>query len=116
MCLMLAIYAVWCIYDLSWAPRCLFHAICGYDCPACGTLRAIRRVFAGDLRAAFLYNPYIWIISPYLMAVAVATFARGSAAKSLQPVVCHPAVVCLVGILTLAWWIFRNTPFWLAMS
>ena len=40
-------------------PGCVFHALTGVPCPACGSTRAVLALLTGDLRAAFAFNPLV---------------------------------------------------------
>jgi hypothetical protein len=40
-------------------PPCPFHAFTGWDCPGCGTTRAIAAMLHGDLLRAFSLNPLL---------------------------------------------------------
>jgi hypothetical protein len=38
-------------------PRCLFHTVTGYPCPACGSTRALRQLWQGHVSTALWFNP-----------------------------------------------------------
>ena len=40
-----------------WFPSCPFHAITGWKCPFCGSLRAIHALVHGAPLAALAFNP-----------------------------------------------------------
>lgn len=42
-------------------PVCLFHEFTGFACPGCGATRCVRNLMRGDLTAAFLLNPMVFI-------------------------------------------------------
>jgi len=42
-----------------WFPSCPFHAITGWLCPLCGSLRAIHALLTGSPLAALAFNPLI---------------------------------------------------------
>ena len=56
------------------APGCVFHALTGVPCPACGTTRAVLALARGDLFAALSWNP-----------LAAAALLAGGAACALAP-------------------------------
>lgn len=40
-----------------WFPPCPFHALTGWLCPLCGSLRAVHALLTGALAAALAFNP-----------------------------------------------------------
>jgi hypothetical protein len=42
-----------------WFPSCPFHALTGWLCPLCGSLRAIHALLTGSPLAALAFNPLI---------------------------------------------------------
>lgn len=40
-----------------WFPSCPFHALTGWLCPLCGSLRALHALLLGAPAAAFAFNP-----------------------------------------------------------
>ncbi len=40
-----------------WFPSCPFHALTGWLCPLCGSLRAVHALLTGGLTAALAFNP-----------------------------------------------------------
>ncbi|NLK49903.1 MAG: DUF2752 domain-containing protein [Candidatus Cloacimonetes bacterium] len=67
---------------------CIIKNISGYNCPGCGTTRAVSAVLKGKFAAAYSYNPFIIIIFPLLswlifreLANSIHTIWRWSAEK-----------------------------------
>lgn len=56
----------------SWMPQCPSHWLTGYDCPGCGTLRAVHAILHGDIAAAWHYNAAVFFAVPLAIALAVA--------------------------------------------
>jgi hypothetical protein len=42
-----------------WFPSCPFHALTGWLCPLCGSLRAVHAAFQGAPAAALTFNPLV---------------------------------------------------------
>ena len=42
-----------------WFPSCPFHALTGWLCPLCGSLRAIHALLTGSPLAALAFNPLV---------------------------------------------------------
>jgi hypothetical protein len=48
-------------------PPCPIHALTGWYCPGCGSLRAMHQLLNGHLEAAFAMNPLAIIAFPFLI-------------------------------------------------
>jgi hypothetical protein len=48
-------------------PACPIKHVTGFDCPTCGTQRATHLFLNGEFKAAFLQNPLIFVLSPYIL-------------------------------------------------
>ena len=46
---------------------CIFHKITHLYCPGCGATRMVLSILKLDLYSAFKYNPFLFIISPFLI-------------------------------------------------
>jgi hypothetical protein len=53
-------------------PVCFFKAVTGLPCPACGSTRALGRLFALDLGGAFAMNPLTTVAALVLVPWAIA--------------------------------------------
>ncbi|RQP13973.1 MAG: DUF2752 domain-containing protein [Chryseobacterium sp.] len=51
---------------VSFFPRCPFKTLTGWDCPGCGSQRAVHELLHGNLRNAFRYNPLMVAAVPYV--------------------------------------------------
>ena len=47
-------------------PKCPVYTITGYQCPGCGSQRAFHNLFHGDFYTAFMYNPLMILLIPYI--------------------------------------------------
>ena len=47
-------------------PPCPLHALTGWYCPGCGSLRAIHQLLNGNVAAAFAMNPFALVALPFL--------------------------------------------------
>jgi len=48
-------------------PKCPVYALTGYQCPGCGSQRALHSLFHGNIKAVFTYNAFIIFIIPYTL-------------------------------------------------
>ena len=97
--------ARWAIY-----PVCPFHLLTGWDCPGCGTLRAIHQLAHGNWAAAWRLNPLAVAALPAGLCLSMRELARQAAGKKWPGLVPRPffgwallAIVVLFGIV-------RNLP------
>ena len=80
-------------------PRCSFRALTGFECPGCGTSRALHSLAHGHLIEAFGYNPILFLAIPTIIVLLFSKKARRS--------VTLPVVVLIVILL---YWVIRNLP------
>jgi hypothetical protein len=63
----------------SWVERlpsiCLNHHLFGW-CPGCGSLRALARLFHGDVAGAVRFNANVLLTAPLLAGLAVVRLVR----------------------------------------
>lgn len=93
-------------------PKCPFKMLTGLDCPSCGSQRAFHAVLHGQFEAAFLLNPYIFLVFPYLLLLLYTYLSDSTLAQRISPVIQHRMMLYGYILLYLAWWILRNTPLW----
>ena len=56
------ILAKW--FGVDILPPCLWKAVFGHNCPGCGLTRAMLSLMSLDFKAAFHFNPLIFILLP----------------------------------------------------
>jgi hypothetical protein len=61
------LYAQYNPEDYSFFPQCPVYALTGYQCPGCGSQRAFYHLFHGHIQTAFLYNPLMIALAPYII-------------------------------------------------
>lgn len=88
-------------------PRCLFRQLSGYDCPGCGSQRAIHSLLHGDLAAAWDYNALLLIEIP-LMALLTAAWMLRHRYPAFHHNLNSRAVILLILASIIAWTIIRN--------
>ena len=62
--------------ESKWMPRCFFKVVTGYDCPGCGSQRAIHALLHGDIGAAIGFNGLLVVSLPLILYLAVVTLGR----------------------------------------
>lgn len=108
---LVVIYIIICIFFEDWAPKCIWHLVSGYDCPACGAQRALKYLAEGDFRSGFLMNPYLIAMLPYFVLLFIGE-CGGDKTASLKRVVTDYRVVIVLGVIMIGWTIFRNMTVW----
>lgn len=86
-------------------PPCAFRVVTGLACPGCGLTRAAHAMLHGDVAGAFSLNPWSFVSVPLLAAF----FAAPSLAEPQASHRARRALAWAGAILTLAFWIWRNT-------
>jgi hypothetical protein len=92
-------------------PKCPFHALTGFDCPGCGSQRAIHSLLHGNFAAAIDYNLLLVFAMPVLLThfgyVAYNTITGNTASFKILHMAATPKIVFA---LILLFWILRNVP------
>lgn len=91
------------------APKCPFKWLTGWDCPACGSQRAIHQLLHLRPGTAFSYNPFLVVSLPYVGCMAFLTwFAPKDRFAGLRRVCFNHTVVLTYTAAVTLWWIARN--------
>ena len=89
--------------------KCLLKMITGFDCPFCGAQRAFDALLHGDIFSVWHCNPFLVIISPYLVIVGLNLLKVIPSDCRLMRFLYNRWVILALGVITVGWWIFRNT-------
>ena len=66
-------------FDLCW-----LHALTGLPCPGCGLSRAVAAVSQGELRVALGANPFVLVVWPLFLGLAVLAVMPARWAKRVE--------------------------------
>lgn len=103
-------------------PACPFHALTGWWCPGCGSLRAVHALATGDVATALERNVLLVLAAPVLVLAWAGWLRRTITGRSRHPAsrpaairigpAARWALLATVG----AFWVVRNVPAgsWLA--
>lgn len=83
-------------------------AVTGYDCPFCGFQRSMYALSQGEFKEAFLYNPYIYILSPYIVLLLLCAIGIIPPDSKLCRALYSRTSIVIAAVLTVSWWIIRN--------
>ena len=91
-------------------PPCLFHALTGWHCPGCGSLRALHALLHGDLRAAFGYNPLLLAMSPILLVGGLRESYRIASGEDRRTKIVPAWAIRALLVVIVAFGVLRNLP------
>jgi hypothetical protein len=109
------IAAVYVLYNFNPArsafyPPCPFHALTGFYCPGCGSLRALHHFLHGHLAVAFGLNPLTIVSLPFLGYIFLSYCMTGINGKSPPPVFVPAIFIWMYLGVVLIFWVMRNIP------
>lgn len=91
----------------KWMPKCVFHAITGWECPGCGSQRMIHALLHADLRQAWHYNPFLLCLMPLILFYVALDFFPTKFPRLFR--IMHSTfMIAGLGVATLIWGILRN--------
>ena len=86
---------------------CTFKFLTGYDCPGCGSQRALHALLHGHLLQALRFNPLVFFAVPAaIMYIIVETNRRRM--PRLHATITHQYVTTSILIVVVVFWILRN--------
>jgi hypothetical protein len=92
-------------------PRCLFHALTGWQCPGCGGTRALYQLLHLHVGEALRYNALVTVLAPVALAWFIfwyATVVFRGCSPGLR--ISRPVAVCLY-LVVLFFAVARNGAF-----
>lgn len=90
-------------------PKCPFFLVTGYQCPGCGSQRAIHSLLHVNIGAALRYNAFMVLVLPYLLLGMYLQYFGGKKRNPRLEKFFYgrwSSVILLVVII--AYWILRN--------
>ena len=92
-----------------WMPKCPFHLLTGWNCPACGIQRAVHAMLHGRFMEALSYNYFFVISVPYLLILLVVeVLKRIPTGETFIRAVEHPVIARIYIVLFIVWGVLRN--------
>lgn len=58
-------------FMIDYFPECFYYSLLGVECPTCGATRCVFYFFGGDLKSAFMLNPFIFLVIIYVIVLFV---------------------------------------------
>lgn len=85
------------------APKCPFWLLTGYQCPGCGSQRALHAFMNGHFREGIQYN---YLMVPLLCyAILLLVLPHGS---RLHDRLTSSTACILLAVVIVLWWVLRN--------
>lgn len=103
----LMVYAFFDPAETWWMPKCPVHFLTGFNCPGCGSQRAIHAMLHGDFSGAFRENAILFLVIPFIIVVAFAELQRNRY-PSLYRWVTKWWVVGTLTAIIVVWGVVRN--------
>src|SRR4051794_19308983 len=91
-------------------PPCPFHALTGFDCPGCGTLRALHELSHAHFSRAFGLNPLAVLALPLIAYAGVSTALELAGRHALPAIRAPRRTWWIVPAIVIAFWVLRNLP------
>ncbi|MDO4738230.1 MAG: DUF2752 domain-containing protein [Bacteroidales bacterium] len=93
----------------QWIPKCPLHMLTGWECPVCGTQRALHAMLHGEVRQAFQHNAFFVCSLPYLALLLIAECLKPSGRGTrFIHIIQKPLYLQAFFVLALLWGIIRN--------
>jgi hypothetical protein len=92
-------------------PPCPFHALTGWYCPGCGSLRAIHQLLHGNLSAAFAMNPFAVIALPFLLYGLVSQISLELRGRRIPHFFIPGGWIWTLAVAIVVFGILRNLPY-----
>lgn len=88
-------------------PKCPVLVITGYECPGCGSQRAIHSILTGHLSDAWHYNALMVASIPVIALMLAASATRTRYPRLYNTLNSRTAIISWVTIIV-AWTVWRN--------
>lgn len=104
-----AIIVIYSVFDPSVMPfpRCVFLTLTGWECPGCGSQRALHSLLHLDIVAAWRYNALMVCAIPFVVALVIADSLR-TKYPAIHKVLNSRLIILIALIVILSWWLLRN--------
>lgn len=90
-----------------WLPKCPLHSLTGFDCPGCGTTRALHALLTGHPLEALGHNLFL-PVAILMIAFTATAEAAPERFPRLHGLIFNPVTLYGFAFLTIFWWIARN--------
>lgn len=101
-------------YEVNYLPKCTFYTITGYQCPGCGSQRALHDILNLNFISALKENFLLVISLPYIFFGAFLDLKKKKSAKlkKIQNIFYENNALIVIFFIIIFFWIFRNFKFY----
>ncbi|MDU1889932.1 MAG: DUF2752 domain-containing protein [Dysgonomonas sp.] len=90
-------------------PQCPFHYLTGFDCPGCGSQRAIHHLLHREFKFALYSNPLLVVAIPYIIiGIYMEYFGGKERFPRLRQIAYGKKAAIIILVLILVFWLVRN--------
>lgn len=90
-------------------PKCPFLLVTGYECPGCGSQRAVHSLLHLNIGAALRYNAFMVLALPYIsLGILMEYFGGKKHYPGIQKLFFGRWSAIIVLTVIIAFWILRN--------
>lgn len=91
-------------------PKCPFRVLTGYECPGCGSQRAIHYLLNLEMGRAFHENALLVLSIPYVLLLLLAEFLKSKSSffMSIYKTLFSTKAIWTVFVIIMIWWVARN--------
>ena len=93
-------------------PPCPFRFLTGWQCPGCGSTRALHQILHGHFEAAFMLNPLLTLGIPLMLFAFLRYSVIVMRAGVPRPNALPAPYIYAMFFVIVSFWVFRNTPFY----
>lgn len=112
--IVIVIYKFYNPADYQYFPKCMFKTLSGYDCPGCGSQRAVHNLLNGNFTEAIRNNLLFVVSLPYVLLGAILDISKlkNQKIKRFKEIVYGDKILIIFAIILIFYWFFRNTTFY----
>lgn len=92
----------------NWPLKCPLYQFTGWQCPLCGSQRAIHEMMHGNIIDAWRYNPALWLALPYFGVWAAGVVMPSWEEYQIVRWARQDRVLVVVVVALLLWGVVRN--------
>lgn len=105
--ILIVIYYMFDPSDAGFFPPCPSKWLTGYDCPGCGTQRALHAFLHGDMAGVIHYNAMLVVGVPLVLTIFASNMLRERYPR-FHRFMNSNLIIALAAVITVFWTIYRN--------